>query len=90
GRRRYLVEGARLGFHQYRYDSGKSLGYLDADAEQEKDRARYRARQIDERFLERVFETPVTEMWYPEPALLLEYRVIDEVIGRERIAGASE
>ncbi len=77
GARRYLGVDARLGFHQYRYDAGtKNLGYLDSAAEQEKDLAYYRDRDIDRRFLERVFEAADDDMWFPPADLLLEYRVI--------------
>jgi hypothetical protein len=88
GRRRYLAQGARLGFHQYRYDSVKSLGYLDSSQEQEKDRAWFRGRRIDERFLERVFDKPGDEMWFPDVDMLLEYRVIHGVVDRSRIIPA--
>ncbi len=77
GDRRYLGVDARLGFHQYRYDAGsKNLGYLDSKSEQEKDLAYYRDRDIDARFLERVFDAAGDEMWFPDAGLLIEYRVI--------------
>lgn len=80
GRRRFVADGAKLGFHQYRYDTTKNLGYLDPKAEEEKDRIWYRGRDIDERFLERVFETPDSQMWFPEHALLIDYGVIHGIV----------
>ncbi len=88
GRRRYVGSGAKLGFHQYRYDTTKNLGYLDPREEQEKDRTWYRGRDIDERFLERVFETPDTEMWFPEPAMLIDYGVIHGIVDPASLSGA--
>ncbi len=85
GRRRYLAAGARLGFHQYRYDSVKALGYLDADAEQEKDRRWYRDRQIDDGFLARVFDKPGNEMWFPTPGELLAAGVVHQVVDTDTL-----
>ncbi len=87
GEKRFLADGAKLGFHQYRYDSSSNLGYLDSASEQEKDRAWYRGRGIDKRFLDRVFDTPGDDMWYPSYSLLLEYGVVHAIIDPSTLAG---
>ena len=83
GSQRYLGVNARLGFHQYSYDSNTSRLVshpYDLKAEQKKDLAIYKAKNIDKNFLNRLFDAPGHEMWYPTPDELIASGVIDGVI----------
>lgn len=80
GVKRFVVDGAKLGFHQYTYATAKNLGYLDSSAEQDKDLSSYRSRGIDEGFIERVFDASSSDMWFPDYDQLIASRVIDAVV----------
>lgn len=63
GRERILGRGARLGFHQYRAHT--VIPAFDIDAEQDKDRALFKAQGIAPEFLDRIFAARPEEMWWP-------------------------
>ena len=77
--RRYLEPGARLGFHRYGLRSPLVGIFLDPAAEQARDVALFRGREVAGAFLERVAATPHAEMWFPSPAELLAAGVVDAV-----------
>jgi hypothetical protein len=79
GQERYLGEQGRLGFHQYRLLQARHP-FIDPKAEEEKDRAFYQAQGIAPALLARVFATPHSSMWYPDPAELLQANVIHRLV----------
>ncbi len=83
GVNRFLGSEAKLGFHQYRLDSDTILQFYkfyDLDVEQNKDLEIYRAKNIDDEFLKRAFETPSDGMWYPDAQTLIDAGVIHAVV----------
>lgn len=83
GVNRYLGKNVKLGFHQYRMDSEKILQFYkfyDLDIEQKKDLEIYRAKNVNEEFLKRAFETPSGGMWYPDAQTLIDAGVIHAVV----------
>lgn len=85
GKNRYLGETASLGFHQYAFDS-KNLqtfqGFYNLDAEQSKDLALYRSKNIEEDFIQNIFHKPNQEIWYPSRIALLKAGVVTEIVYR--------
>jgi hypothetical protein len=67
GMDRRLGTNGRLGFHSYslRSRSPMIFMFMDAEAEQEKDMAIFRRREVDEDFLARIASVPADRMWYP-------------------------
>lgn len=70
GVERRLAPGARLGFHQYRLDARYPVLSSDPAREQARDRAIFRAAGVADWFIDRMFETAASGMWYPKPTLL--------------------
>ncbi len=64
GKRRSLEPGARLGFHQYALNFDTALPQIDVQKEEDKDRARFRQQGISQSFLDTMFNTPSTDLWY--------------------------
>jgi hypothetical protein len=79
GERRYLGPRGRLGFHSYRLDSPYASLFMDPIAEQRRDMAFFRSRNIDEHFLERIVSTPNSTIWYPSHEQLLDAGIVHEV-----------
>ncbi len=69
GRPRTLGKSGRLGFHGYA-DQNLS-GLIDIQAEQARDRSAMAAAGLDARFLDRIFDVPPTQMWFPTRADLV-------------------
>ncbi len=84
GSARILGENGRLGFHQYGLSANLPLPYLDIEKEQEKDRRFYQSQEIEEAFLERVFNANHAEIWFPRTEELLEAGVVHRVEGSPR------
>ncbi len=87
GINRFLGTRAKLGFHQYRLDSATTLQFYkfyDLDIEQKKDLEIYRAKNINDEFLKRAFETPSDGMWYPDVQTLIDAGVIHAVVDEVR------
>ena len=88
GRRRFMGKQAQLGFHQYYISEAHQrqiTQFYNIEAEQQKDLALFRAQAIDESFLERVFSTPSTSIWYPDLDELLRAGVVTDVIEVEQL-----
>lgn len=68
GKRRHLLEGGQLGFHQYLQTS--SVQVLDTADEQEKDRAYFRTRGVSETFIASMFQAKHQDIWFPDRATL--------------------
>ena len=83
GKRRYIGSQAKLGFHQYRVETSKTsqfVHFYDLRAEQQRDLALFKARGIDQAFLNRVFGQPASRIWFPDHATLRGARVVHDVI----------
>ncbi len=83
GAKRYLGPNGRLGFHQYKIDLDYPVPLYDIKGQQEKEITFYRSQGIAESFLEQVFLTPHTGIWFPEAAELMEAGVVDGVVEGE-------
>lgn len=91
GRKRYLGTNAKLGFHQYRLDSGNILQYHkfhDLGVEEQKDLDAFKAKNLKDEFLRKVFETPYNQMWFPDTQTLIDAHVIDGTVDKRRILGS--
>jgi hypothetical protein len=64
---RRAAPAAQLGFHGY-VETGFALN--DILAEQDKDRAFFRARGISDAFIEQMFKAPHSDIWFPGHAML--------------------
>lgn len=85
GRHRYLGDDGRLGFHRYRLQA--MTPGIDVAAEQEKDRAFFRAQGVAPALLDELFQKPHDEMWHPSVEELLEGRVVHRIIGTDAVCG---
>ncbi len=87
GRERSIAPGAKLGFHQYRFDPTQTRQiiplYASLQSEQEKDLQLFRDQGVKAEFLQRVFERSAHEMWYPDVDLLLDMQVVHEITGAD-------
>ena len=83
GKRRYITAQGRLGFHQYRVETTKTrqfVQFYNLDAEQQRDLALFKARGIDQAFLNRVFDQPASRIWFPDHSTLRGVQIVHEVI----------
>lgn len=83
GIKRYLGSSGKLGFHQYKLDlqkHKKSVGFHDANAEQERDLELFKSRNIEEYFLKKIFNESSNSMWFPDHSELLKAKVINGII----------
>ena len=88
GINRFLGTKAKLGFHQYRLDSDTILQFYkfyDLDIEQRKDLDLYQAKNINNEFLKKIFETPHDRMWFPNVQTLIDAGVIHGVVDEQDI-----
>lgn len=70
GKNRTMSKGAKIGFHQYRFEKGNPLQKATAKSEQEKDQAYFLSRNIEKGFVEQVFRAKPDSLWFPSPAQL--------------------
>jgi hypothetical protein len=83
GAKRFLGNDAKLGFHQYAFDSKQLQPFRDfynVEDEQDKDREVYRSKNINERFIQQIFKKPNSEIWYPDRKTLLEAGVVTATV----------
>jgi hypothetical protein len=83
GKQRYIGTQGKLGFHQYRVETTKTsrfVHFYDLRAEQQRDLALFKARGIDQVFLNRVFDQPASRIWFPDHSTLLGAQIVHEVI----------
>ena len=71
GRVRTVAPDARLGFHRYRIDAAYPIPFADIDTEQQRDRAYFRSRGVDEAFLARMHDAVPPNLWLPASQVLL-------------------
>lgn len=79
GTERYLGPRARLGFHGYQLNSPYLPLFMNPAEEMRKDLAFFQSRGIEPAFLERVFNTPGSDMWFPSYEELLEAGVVHAI-----------
>jgi hypothetical protein len=83
GKQRYIGTQGKLGFHQYQVETTKTsqfVHFYDLRAEQQRDLALFKARGIDQVFLNRVFDQPASRIWFPDHATLRGAQVVHDVI----------
>lgn len=80
GKNRYLGQGANLAFHQYRIFDESLDGIYDIKSEQEKDLSIFKKQAIEEKFLDRIFNTSSDDLWFPPISELIDAGVIHGVV----------
>jgi len=86
GRRRYLGENGKLGFHQYALEPnsrGYRVIFYDPRSEQKRDMALYKSRGVKPEFLQNMFDQPASGIWFPDHATLLDANVVHVLSVRE-------
>lgn len=79
GHHRSMSKTAQIGFHQYRIDADYTVYNANPEAEQERDRALYAQSKVTAWFLDRMFSSDSSQMWFPTAEELLEAGVVDEI-----------
>lgn len=79
GAKRLLASGAKLGFHQYRIDADYAVLNASPLQEQDRDRAIFLKSGVAGWFLDKMFASDASEMWYPEMSELIDARVVTGV-----------
>jgi len=79
GATRRLGPTGRLGFHSYRVEADYQVPFADTVGEQNYDRKLYDAQKIKDAFLNKIFETPSSELWFPSTKELLEAGVVHRI-----------
>lgn len=80
GRERYLKQGAFLGFHR------SSFPGIDETTSDGITEPVYREAGFGEHFISRVLDTPHSDLWRPEPDVLLKWKVISKVVDGSEFA----
>lgn len=86
GSNRYLGVEAKLGFHQYAFDSSQLQtfqAFYNLEQEQDKDLEVYRSKNINEQFIQQIFKKPNSEIWYPDQKTLLEAGVVTAIVQQQ-------
>ncbi len=81
GESRYLNQFARLGFHSYSFP-----GLEDDELSLQDERTYLRNHGIDNRFIDRIFSTPSTDMWYPTIDELISANVVHQVVSSDEFS----
>ncbi len=81
GKNRYMKENAKLGFHRAHMPGFDAYNYLNEDFKNT-----YAEAGISPDFIEKIFNTPHTEMWYPSGDELLRANVIDKIVSGDAFA----
>ncbi len=76
GAERQVAPGGKLGFHQYRIDADYAVLKADPAREQNRDRAVFLQSGVADWFVEKMFASDASEMWFPELSELLEANVV--------------
>ena len=80
GRNRFLGIGANLGFHQYQtYYKNRDVS-VDLEAEQARDLVIFQKQGIKSDFLDKLFDTPNDDLWYPTVDEMLDAGVIHGIV----------
>ncbi len=78
GAKRQLAPGGKLGFHQYRIDADYAVLNADPLREQTRDRAVFLQSGVALWFLDKMFDSDASDMWYPEPSELIDANVVTD------------
>tara|TARA_E500000305_G_scaffold87860_1_gene74426 strand:- start:2635 stop:3591 length:957 start_codon:yes stop_codon:yes gene_type:complete len=78
GIKRHLASGGKLGFHQYRIDADYAVLNADPLREQDRDRAIFLQAGVAIWFLDMMFDSPPSGMWYPELSELIDAHVVTD------------
>jgi len=76
GAKRQLAHGGKLGFHQYRIDADYAVLNANPLNEQDRDRAVFLQSGVAVWFLEKMFDSRSSQMWYPELSELIDAHVV--------------
>lgn len=76
GEKRELKQGGRIGFHQYALATKYHTNTLDFEQELRKDREFFVGRGFTPSFVERIFDAPPDQMWYPTRSELVAGKVV--------------
>ncbi len=79
GVKRQLSPEGRLGFHQYRIEADYAVLNADPLREQDRDRALFLQAGVAGWFLDMMFNSRPSDMWYPELSQLMEAHVVTDV-----------
>lgn len=80
GSRRQMASGGKLGFHQYRIDANYAVLRANPLLEQERDRAIFLRSGVAAWFLDKMFDSGASGMWYPGVSELIDARVVTSVL----------
>jgi len=83
GKQRYISTQGKLGFHQYWVETTKYshfVPFYNLAVEQQRDLALFKARGIDQTFLNRMFDYPANRIWFPDHSTLYDARIVHGVI----------
>ncbi|WP_133485234.1 hypothetical protein [Aliiroseovarius marinus] len=78
GAQRQLGPDARLGFHSYLLEDAQRLPGFNIEAEQARDRAFMLGQGVSADFITRVYETPSSDIWFPEHGILRQSGVVTQ------------
>jgi hypothetical protein len=76
GIERVLTPGARLGFHQYRVAASYAVLGADPAQEQARDREIFLASGVAGWFLDEMFQSAASQIWYPTRSELIRAHVV--------------
>ncbi|MGJ8622771.1 MAG: hypothetical protein ACSHW1_08335 [Yoonia sp.] len=80
GIERRIAQSAKLGFHQYRIDAGYTVLNADLLREQERDRGLFLQSGVAAWFVNVMFDSRSSEIWYPDPSELLAANFVTGVV----------
>ena len=75
-----MASGGKLGFHQYRIDANYAVLRANPLLEQERDRAIFLRSGVAAWFLDKMFDSGASGMWYPGVSELIDARVVTSVL----------
>lgn len=81
GNKRYISQGAQLGFHQYSYYRTQSeFTKLDLFNSQEDDAKFFRKRGVNKAFTDKMYQADSEDMWHPDNNELINSGLVHKVI----------
>ncbi|NQT29292.1 MAG: hypothetical protein HQ596_01845 [Candidatus Saganbacteria bacterium] len=80
GKKRFLGMGANLAFHQYKSYYENLGAYVNTEAEQAKDLMIFQEQGIKSDFLDKLFNAPHNDLWYPTVDEMLAAGVIHGIV----------
>lgn len=76
GAQRQLGPNGQLGFHSYLLEDAQRLPGFNIEAEQARDREFMQGQGVSVEFIARVYDTPSSDIWFPEHVLLRQSGVV--------------